>query len=107
MRDFANRAQPENCTPRFIHGEWQVISDEAWEEICREEERGRKERRAARLRAERRRGLGREGKRRRFLGGKKGKVVEGGCRRFWKGEERADHRGEMRKVGGKFRARGE
>jgi hypothetical protein len=77
-----------------------VMSNETWEE------RGRKERRAARLRAERRRGLGRERKKRAFLGGKKGKVVQGGRRRHGAGAMAADRNGVMRKAGGRFKAKG-
>jgi hypothetical protein len=84
-----------------------VIDNETWEEICRAEERGRNERRAARRRAEHRRGLGREGKKRRFLGGRKGKVVEGGRRRYRAGAVVVDRNtGAVKNVGGKFRARG-
>jgi hypothetical protein len=77
------------------------MSNEAWEDIRAEEERGRKERRAARLRAGRRRGLGREIKKRAFLGGKNGKVVQGGCRRHGAGAM-----GVTGKVGGRFKVRG-
>jgi len=98
-RPTINRPMAANCEFRLLQGVWVEMSNEVWREMQRA-------RRAGRLRAVRRRGVvGREAKVRRFLGGRKGKKPEGGCRRYPAGAVVVVN-GVEKKVGGQFRARG-